>query len=180
MLFRSHSSEARDWTAAQNRVTRNFLDHQPQRGFIRRRLDELWHYSRASIPVRRGGKYFFLRNTSGGTQPVLHVAERIDGPTRALLDPNRHSSGSDAALSGWRVSRSGRYLAYGLAVAGSDWRTIRVRDIETGRDLADEIPWVKYSDLAWTHDESGFFYSRYEPPRAGEELQGVKIGRAHV
>ena len=49
---------------------------------------------------------------------------------------------------------------------------LRVRDVDTGRDLADVIPWTRACSLEWRPDGSGFFYTRYPEPGsvpAGEE-----------
>ncbi len=73
----------------------------------------------------------------------------------------------------YAATDDGKLLAYSLADGGSDWRTWRVRDIASGKDLDDLIEWVKFSDVAWMPDGSGFFYGRYEPPKEGEELTGT-------
>jgi prolyl oligopeptidase len=64
-------------------------------------------------------------------------------------------------------------LAYSLADGGSDWRTWKVRDLQTGIDLADEVRWVKFSEFGWTGDSGGFFYSRYDQPKADAALTGT-------
>ena len=71
----------------------------------------------------------------------------------------------------WPVSDDGKTLAYGVAEAGSDWRTWNVLDVATGKQLDDEVKWVKFSDLSWTHDGKGFFYSRFPEPKKGEKFQ---------
>ena len=48
--------------------------------------------------------------------------------------------------------------------SGSDWQEWHVRDIETGKDLSDDLKWVKFSEASWTKDNKGFFYSRYDEP----------------
>jgi prolyl oligopeptidase len=48
-----------------------------------------------------------------------------------------------------------------------------VRDVATGEDRADAIEWVKFSGASWTKDGSGFFYSRYDAPKAGDEKKGL-------
>src|SRR5579885_1459704 len=53
---------------------------------------------------------------------------------------------------------------------GSDWDEVHVRDLSTGKDLADDIKWMKFSGLAWTHDAKGFFYSRYPAPAEGKAI----------
>jgi protease II len=67
-------------------------------------------------------------------------------------------------------SHDGSLYAYGLSVGGSDWVTIRIRDVATGETLPDVVPWVKFSNITWTLDNKGFFYSRYPA------VEGVGVG----
>jgi prolyl oligopeptidase len=64
----------------------------------------------------------------------------------------------------YEPSEDGKLIAYGVSEAGSDWNTIRVRDIATGKDLEDVVNWVKFSGVSWMKDGSRFFYSRYDEP----------------
>ena len=57
--------------------------------------------------------------------------------------------------------------------AASDWRTIKVLDVATGKETGDEVKWVKFSALEWTKDGSGFFYTRFPEPAAGQEFQST-------
>jgi len=166
------SPETRAWIEAQNRRTFAFLETIPQREQIRSRITELWNYSRRSLPFKEGGRYFDLRNDGLQNQWVLFVRDGIDGDARVLLDPNSLSPDGTVALAGNEASRDGRFLAYGLSRSGSDWTEWRVRDVATGSDLADRIEWVKFSTISWTHDGGGFYYCRYDEPKAGEEYEG--------
>ena len=49
-----------------------------------------------------------------------------------------------------------------ISVAGSDWMTIRIRNVDTKQDLPDNLEHCKFTNIAWTHDHLGFFYSRFE------------------
>src|SRR5262249_52202361 len=60
-----------------------------------------------------------------------------------------------------------------IAQAGSDWEEWRVRDVATAQDLPDVVKWVKFSGAAWTRDGKGFFYSRYDEPKAGTSMTGA-------
>ena len=88
-----------------------------------------------------------------------------------LLDPNTLSQDGTVAVNGRSVSRDGRYLAYALSSAGSDWMTWHVRDVATGKDLADEVKWSKFSGASWAHDGRGFYYSAYD--RAEDQKQAL-------
>jgi prolyl oligopeptidase len=159
------SDETHAWIAAQNRVTGAWLGSIPERAEIRSRLTELWNYERYGMPVKEGGRYFFVKNAGLQNQNVLYTMDTLDGPARVLLDPNELSPDGTVALVSFNVSPDGRRVAYGLTSGGSDWQEWHVRDVETGRDLPDHLRWVKFSQSAWTHDREGFFYSRYDEPR---------------
>ncbi len=125
------------------------------------------------MPASRQGKLFFTRNDGLQNQDTLYVADSADAPPRVLLDPNKLRDDGTVALSEWVPSDDGSLLAYGLAEAGSDWRTWHVRDVKTGEDRADKLQWVKFSQVSWLPDNSGFFYSRYDAPKPGAELTGA-------
>jgi prolyl oligopeptidase len=167
------SAETRAWIEAQNRLTTSFFDGIPARVRIRERLTRLWNYERYGLPVARGGRYFYTRNDGLQNQNVLLVAERLDAEPHVLLDPNLLSKDGTVALTSWSPSEDGKRLAYGLAEAGSDWQTWRVRDVATGTDLADEVRWVKFSNASWARDGSGFYYSRFEEPKPGVALKAL-------
>ncbi len=162
--------ETRAWTLAQNRLTESWLAQVPERAALRERLQELWNYERYDVPWQDGGRYFYTRNDGLQNQSVLYVADSLEGAPRVLLDPNALRADGTVALAGYSTSDDGRYLAYGLAEAGSDWNTWKVRDVTTGQDLPDELRWVKFSGAAWTPDGKGFYYQRYDEPQPGQEL----------
>lgn len=60
-------------------------------------------------------------------------------------------------------------MAYTLKRSGSDWATIYVKNTETGEDLSDKLFWAKFTSVAWLHDESGFYYTRYPAPSSINE-----------
>ncbi len=163
----------RAWIEAENRLTESWLATVPERTKLRGRLTKLWNYERYSPPVREGGLYFFEKNDGLQNQAVLYVLPKLDGTPRVLLDPNGLSADGTVALSGYSVSHDGKHLAYGLATAGSDWNEWRVRDVATGADTRDVLKWVKFSGASWTADGKGFYYSRYDAPKPGKELEAV-------
>jgi prolyl oligopeptidase len=166
----SNSAATQDWITAQNALTQSYLSGIPARSAIRERLTTLWNYERYSVPFRESGRYFISRNDGLQNQAVLYMMAELDGVARLLLDPNTLAADGTVALAGMAVSPDGRYLAYGTAASGSDWNTWKVRDIDSGKDLADELVWVKFSGASWSKDGKGFFYSRYDAPGEATKL----------
>jgi prolyl oligopeptidase len=169
----ANSAETKAWVEAENKVTQSYLAQIPQREAIRQRLTQLWNYERYSVPFKEGGRYFFSRNDGLQNQSVLYTMKSLTDTPRLLLDPNTLAADGTVALAGTAVSPDGKLLAYSTAASGSDWNEIRVRDVDTGKDLEDHIQWVKFSSTAWTRDGKGFFYSRYDEPKEATKLADV-------
>ena len=142
-------------------------DPRPRTPF-EKRLTALWDYERYGTPYLQGGRYFYGRNDGLQNQSVLYVTETLDAAPRVLLDPNTLSADGTVALAGYAISEDGKFMAYGLAAAGSDWTEWHVRDVDTGEDLADHLRWVKFSGASWAKDGSGLLLQplRCAPPKA--------------
>ncbi|MGB7345079.1 MAG: S9 family peptidase, partial [Pirellulaceae bacterium] len=166
----TESKETADWIATQNELTQSYLESLPQRADMRERLEKLWNYERFGLPRKRGETYFYTHNDGLQDQSVLYKAGSLEADREVLIDPNTLSEDGTVALSGTVTTEDGKLMAYALADGGSDWRTWKVRDVASGKDLDDVVQWVKFSSIAWKPDGSGFFYSRYKEPVEGEEL----------
>ena len=164
--------ETQGWVTAENCVTFNYLQQIPERDQIRQRLTRLWNYERYGLPARQGGIYIWTKNDGLQNQSVAYWQRSLADEPRVLIDPNALSTDGTVALAGWDISDNGRYFAYGVATAGSDWNEFRIREIATGRDMADTLRWIKFSGMSWTHDNAGLFYNRPIKPE-GNALQGV-------
>ena len=160
------SEETRTWVEAQNKLSFGFLEAIPARAMLKERLTKLWTYEKYGIPFKEGNRYFYTRNSGLQNQAVLYTVTSLDAQPQLVLDPNTLSADGTVALSGTQVSPDGKLLAYSLSASGSDWQEWKVRDVETGKDLSDHLKWVKFSGASWTRDSKGFFYSRYDEPKA--------------
>ena len=168
----------RQWVTAQNEVTERYLAALPARQAFRQRMTQIYDFERFGIPVKRGSRYFYTRNDGLQNQSVLFVREGLNGTPRMLIDPNTWSPDGTIALGEWEPSKDGRRIVYAVQEGGSDWRIVRVLDVETGQVLPDEVRWVKFSALDWAHDGSGFYYSRFPQPASGQEFQSTNERQA--
>lgn len=171
------SKDVANWVEAENKVTFDYLNALPQRDSIKKRLTELWNYEKYGAPFKSGGRYFYFKNDGLQNQSVLYKLESLDAPPVVLIDPNGWSKDGTVALGTTSFSDDGRYAAYSVAEAGSDWNIWRVIEVETGRQLPDELSWVKFSGASWTADNKGFFYSRYDEPPEGAAFQKTNLNQ---
>ena len=169
--------EVADWVARQNAATRRYLDALPQRAWFADKLRSLLSYERFGIPVKAGGRYFYTRNTGLQNQSQLFVRQGLRGRPRLLLDPNAWAKDQATALDEWKPSNKGKYLLYSVQDGGTDWRILRVLDVVTGKVMADEIRWAKFTALAWVGEE-GFLYSRFPEPEAGRDFQALNYNQS--
>jgi len=172
------SKEVADWVAAENRVTDPYLKSLPLRDPFNTRLTELWNYPRVGIPIVEGGRLFYARNTGLQKQSPIYMRTSADASPELALDPNAISEDGSVSVGQWQPSPDAKLMAYGLAEGGADWRTIRVRDLATGKDLNDEVRWMRFSDISWTKDSKGFYYSRYPEPPKNKVLEAALSGQA--
>lgn len=161
------------WVADENAVTNAYLASLPGRAIFAARMKQLLDYERFGVPVKKGGRYFYTRNSGLQNQAVLYVRDSIDGAGRVLIDPNTWAKDGATALGEWVPSEDGRHILYSVQDGGTDWRTVKVLDVATGAIAADIVEWVKFSHLSWAKDGSGFYYSRFAAPADGAKFQAL-------
>jgi prolyl oligopeptidase len=182
------SADLSAWIAAQNELAQPYLDSIPARETFRKRLTELWDYEqygytwlddKSRMPVKKGGRYFFVEKSGKQNQGVLYWAPSLDAEPRVLVDANALSADATASLADYSISPDGRFVAYAVSDGGTDWDTWHVREVESGRDLLDLIGDTKFTGVSWLPDASAFYYSRY-PKGAdgkGDDQKQVSVYR---
>jgi prolyl oligopeptidase len=179
------------WVASQNELSQPYLNAIPAREPLRARLTELWDYEqygyswlneKSRVPVKRGGRYFFVEKSGKQNQGVLYWAEAVDATPRVLVDPNTLSKDATASLADYSISPDGRLVAYAVSDGGTDWDTWHLREVDSGRDLPDLIRDTKFTRVSWTADAKAFYYSRYPkaPDGRGDDQQQVSVYRHRI
>jgi len=176
-LEEEKSEEVSAWVESQNTLARPYLAELPSRERYKERLTALWDYEKYSTPYMVNGKLFYSYNDGLQNQYVLYMADGVNGKPEVLIDPNTLSEDGTVSMASTELSPKASLLAYMLSDGGTDWKTIHVRDTSNRSDLTDIIKGIKFSNIAWLPDESGFFYSRYPQNEAGkyDDSQTVSI-----
>jgi len=172
------SEDVDAWVNAQNEVTFAYLESIPEREIIEKRLTELWDYERYGMPYKEGGLYYYSYNDGLQNQNVVYVQESLDADAELLIDPNTWSEDGTVAMASYFPSPDGKYVAYMIQDGGSDWRQVRIIEVDGGALLEDGLDWLKYTGLSWAKDGSGFYYSRYPETSDEEKFQSLNENHA--
>lgn len=125
-----------------------------------------------SVPARRGGYWYYSR-TIEGKQYAISCRVKVDGDEppatdgeipgeEVMLDGNEVAGDSEFfSLGTVDVSPDGRLLAYSVDLTGDERFTLRIKDLNTGELLPDELPGVHYGS-AWSADGSTIFYTKVD------------------
>ncbi|KAH9950170.1 prolyl oligopeptidase [Amylocystis lapponica] len=197
----ANTDETDQWTTAQEAFTRSYLDQNLERQALEDEIRKNTDYAKFSAPsLKEDNRWYWHYNSGLQSQNVIYRSKDSTLPDftkeqnaggEVFFDPNLLTEDGTAALTVTAFSHCGKYFAYGISRSGSDFYTIYVRptsapfasqgNLRPSHDderLPDEIRYVKFSSVTWTHDSKGFFYQRY-PSRdfhgsAAEDIAGTE------
>ncbi|HKG92053.1 MAG TPA: hypothetical protein VKA84_09190 [Gemmatimonadaceae bacterium] len=174
------AEDTKRWVEEQDAYARRFAAGHPGRQALRDRLAAIASAERLGPPVVRGGRHFMTRFGAGGpgASSVLLVRDGAAAPERVLVAQTESWRQNGIAPAGFAPSPDGRLVAYTLRARGSNWMTLRVRDVTSGRDLADSLVGINgsASSIAWHPDGRALYYGRFDVPAAGAERQSQLAG----
>lgn len=171
-LEESTSKDTLKWVEERKREVDEYFSHSNTAHEDRERLEELWDYPKLGVPRKVKNRLFYMKNDGLQNQSVLYVKEE-DQQEEVLIDPNLFSDDGTVAMTNYAISDDGNWIAYALSKHGSDWQEIFIRNVTTKEDQEDHIKHVKFTNIAWAPDHSGFFYSRFpDPDTVSKEDEG--------
>ena len=161
-MLTSNGRLLRAWVTEQNKVTFGFLDKVNYRGDLRKRLDEIYNYTKYSAPYKHGEYYYYYKQEGLQNQSVLYRTTDLKEDGTVFLDPNKFSEDGTVALGTTSMDKDYKHMAYSISRAGSDWQEIYVKRVSNGQLLTDSLQWAKFTGIAWQGD--GFYYNAYPAP----------------
>lgn len=163
------SPETRKWINAQNRYSDALLKNQPSRAYIKRRLAKMLKIEHVDTPQQRNGRFFYAKQRPTDEQAILYYRNGLGGKETVLIDPNPMSKDHTVTASFVDFSNDGRYVAYQIRHGGADETVIKIRDLQSGKDLSDILPLANYWSYSLVGDMSGIYYAPHV------NLVGVRI-----
>ena len=115
----------------------------------------------ASVPSPDGAWEYYTRFETGAQHPIHARKPRGQvGPEQILLNEEAESQGKAYfSVGAAEHSPDHRYYAYAVDEQGSEVYTIKIRDLATGANLADEITPVAYGSFTWSPDSRFIFWA---------------------
>ena len=166
-----NSEQTQAWIIEQNRFTDSYLDDLIEQKEIKLLLEKIYNKENQSVPFRRKSKIFTYYNNGTWQQSKLFYKEMTADEKTLVIDPNLLSIDGTVSIGSVSVSPNSELIAYSISDGGSDWKTWKIKHINSGNILEDTIQWSKFSNAEWAKDNSGFYYSGYSEPQKGDEYK---------
>lgn len=112
-----------------------------------------------SVPYKYGAYWYYSR-TEEGKQYKVYCRKRgtMDAAEEVTLDMNKLAEGRQfLGLGAYAISDNGNLLAYSLDTTGFRQYRLYIRDLMTGRDLADDVG-RPVDGVEWAADNTTLFY----------------------
>ncbi|MET1047341.1 MAG: S9 family peptidase, partial [Hyphomicrobium sp.] len=150
---------------AENAYTKATLaDTQPLQDLLFKEMKARLKEDDQQVPQPDGPFEYFPRFVKGGQYAQLCRIARGGSVAEAqvLLDGNKEAEGKSYwDLGATAHSNDHKLLAYATDEKGSELYKVRIRDLETGLNLADEIP-ETHGNLEWSSDGRTLFYIKVD------------------
>lgn len=141
-----------------NRLTDETIDRE-RIEYYKKRITDVYKSFIRYIGLKKEGKRY-VYSKSEGIQPQPRIFVREEGEDRLVIDINKLSEDGTTAATSYSISPDGRYFVVTLTIHGSDWQMIQIKDLQTDKDL-ETIDWVRFTNVVWKQDSSGFYYQRF-------------------
>ncbi|HJU90923.1 MAG TPA: S9 family peptidase [Gemmatimonadaceae bacterium] len=130
-----------------------------------------------TVPERIGDYYYYSRTIEGKQYSILARKKgSLDAPEEIILDQNEMAEGRKYfKLGTTRISPDQNLYAFTVDTAGSEWFTLMVKDLRTGKILTDRVDNVHFS-LAWANDNKTLFYTKTDSAQRPDQIFRHTLG----
>lgn len=179
------AGETRAWIAAQNEYAEAVIGESELRDALRARLRELTDRDDIGSPRRAGDFEYFSMRRQGEEAAVVYRRPATDddageptaqGDYEVVLDPAGFDPTYRTLVSMMDFTSDGALMMYSIRQGGADEIAVRIRDVESGVDLPDQLQNALYSGVSFDAADAGYYYtyrSRVEGPRIRHHRLGT-------
>lgn len=167
-LEESRSDITKNWLRAQSLLSNRYFNQSILQNSIYKRIEQRSYYQ-LNLERKLGDYFFSFRFNYKNQAPSLYIRRYDQKYARLLINPSifDEEDESISSIVDYSLSIDHKFLAISISKSGSEWKEIRILNIETKRLLKDHLRWIKLSNVIWNN--SGLYYSRFNAPPLGEE-----------
>jgi prolyl oligopeptidase len=172
LLENQESDETKQWIDKENKLTRSYLSKIPNNFTLREQIKRNTEIEYLT-PKKKGDYYFVLMSKFNGSELSIYFKKEISDyvyweelfVTKDLkVNKNEHISITD-----YEVSTNSKYIAYCFDKNGSDWKEIKVADLQLQKNLDDHLYDIKFTSIVWRGN--GFYYTKYDRDANAEQFK---------
>ncbi len=173
----SLDADIRAYLEAENAYTQaKMADTEPLQETLFKEMKGRIKEDDSTVPAPDGAYAYFWSYVTGGQHPRLCREPRRGGEAAVLIDGDAMAAGQAFfSLGSAAWSHDHRYLAYAFDDKGSEFYKIKIRDLATGQDLADEVPDMEGQPV-WDASGTAFYYTRVDEHRRPQQVLLHRLG----
>jgi prolyl oligopeptidase len=169
-----NSPETRAWITQENNYTDSILKKLPGRSVVSARLGQMLKVDATGLPIERSGRYFYTKRHADEDQAKIYFRQGPTGPDQLLVDPLPMSAAHNITVDLSMVSKDGSLIVYAVRQGGADETVQHVFNVDTKKDLPDQLPKGLYFGGDFTPDKTGMYYAKQSG--AGPRVYYHKMG----
>jgi len=173
-LEETHSPPVANWLHEQSVHANRYIKSLPGRNVLWQRIHDLYRAEPPHLYRKLGQYYFFDHHPFDKAAQQLFRTSKRGRFAKLVLDAN--ALPENALLAGSWISPDGELLAYGVAKNGSDWHSIKIKNLSTGKHYKEVIKDLRNSSVAWKADKSGFYYCAFTRSHRKQRVNFHKLG----
>ena len=163
LLENQESEDTKQWVEKENKLTQSYLNKIPNNFTLREQIKRNTEIEYLT-PKKKGDYYFVLMSKFNGSELSIYFKKEISDyvyweelfVTKDLkVNKNEHIS-----ITNYEVSANSKYIAYSFDKNGSDWKEIKVADLQLQKNLDDHLFDIKFTSIVWRGN--GFYYTKYD------------------
>ena len=132
-----------------------------------------------TVPTKDGDWKYWVKFREGGEYPIFVRAPATGGDEQMLLDGDKESEGSEFfSIGDVAHSPDQRLIATAIDRLGSEYYSIRTRNIESGEEYDETIESADGSGAVWNADSSGFYYVERDDNQRPKRVKLHMLGAA--
>jgi prolyl oligopeptidase len=155
------SPETRAWIDEENWYTQQYLSQVKIRPEIAKQIAALQRVDVYSMPMLRGGRYFFEKRLAEENQSSIYMRAGWKDADERLVDATKLSADQNTSVGISDISDDGDLLVYGVRQGGADEESVHVLRVKERTELPDVLPSDRYFGVSLSPDKKGLYYARF-------------------